>query len=644
MGKSKTVVNEDVKELSILQRTIQVRMQSCNDEVTRSFFKQYRNRILTEIHTIITLEENEKVNKAMEDLKDLHDNNKMYQAVKKIKNLKPTKNLLIKGKNGLTANPTEQSEIIAEYFKNTFYKNQEPATIILPTPMTTPFTPDKINKIVRKMKENKSPGCDDIPIELIKHAPESVHQQIADIYNSIAETGDTPKEVTFGILKPLQKPNKAKGPPSNIRPIILLSSLRKILAACIINRIRDRLDAEIPLSQAAYRSKRSTTEHVFTTKLIIEKTITSKNEAVHLILLDMSKAFDSLNRNILLQDLQNTIEPDELHIISVLLNVSLAVRCQKTMSKSFETDTGAPQGDCVSANEFTYYLAKALSPIKSNQLADHPYADHRIISSVADHLAEHNYSTITLKNHIDIEMEYADDIGKITSNHSALQSFKKNVTECLKVKNLTINQDKTEEFLISRNSQGWKKCKYLGSMLDTEEDIKRRKTLSITAANKLQSLFYNKKLTIQTKMLAFTTYIEPIFLYNCELWSVTLVQAENKIDAFHRRLLRTYVINVKLPDVMSNQDVYRKTTTISWSKIIRNRRLKWFGKVARTDASTPMKLALNYASASYQKPPGRPTTTWLSIVKNDLKKLNLTWNEAIDIAQNTKEWDIIISR
>ena len=137
--KSKTVVNEDVKELSILQRTIQVRMQSCNDEVTRSFFKQYRNRILTEIHTIITLEENEKVNKAMEDLKDLHDNNKMYQAVKKIKNLKPTENLLIKGKNGLTANPTEQSEIIAEYFKNTFYKNQEPANIIPLTLITTSF-------------------------------------------------------------------------------------------------------------------------------------------------------------------------------------------------------------------------------------------------------------------------------------------------------------------------------------------------------------------------------------------------------------------------------------------------------------------------------------------------------------------------
>ena len=57
------------------------------------------------------------------------------------------------------------------------------------------------------------------------------------------ETGDIPKEVTNGILKALQKPNKAKGMPSNLRPIILLSSLHKIPAACFTNRIKDRLEA-----------------------------------------------------------------------------------------------------------------------------------------------------------------------------------------------------------------------------------------------------------------------------------------------------------------------------------------------------------------------------------------------------------------
>ena len=50
----------------------------------------------------------------------------MYEAIKKIKHLRPPtpkKKLLIKGKNGLTANSAEQIKIIVEYFKETFYKN-----------------------------------------------------------------------------------------------------------------------------------------------------------------------------------------------------------------------------------------------------------------------------------------------------------------------------------------------------------------------------------------------------------------------------------------------------------------------------------------------------------------------------------------
>ena len=39
-----------------------------------------------------------------------------------------------------------------------------------------------------------------------------------------------------------------------------------------------RLDYAIPISQAAYRKNRSTTEDVFATKLIIERTISSTDE------------------------------------------------------------------------------------------------------------------------------------------------------------------------------------------------------------------------------------------------------------------------------------------------------------------------------------------------------------------------------
>ena len=239
VNKSQKSVNEDVKKLSLLQSSIKVQTESCINEENRTFLKIYRNRILTEIHFIIKNEENEKIKQTTAVLENMqNDNTKIYEAVKNIKRLRPPQKLLIKGKNGLTSNPAEQSKIIAGFFKETFYENKQPRIIIPPTRMKIPFTTNEIRKAIATIKPRKGAGCDEIPVELIKYAPDKIHEQIAKIYN-MAETGDIPKEVTYSILKPLQKPNKAKGPPSNLRPIIILSSLRKILTACITNRIKD---------------------------------------------------------------------------------------------------------------------------------------------------------------------------------------------------------------------------------------------------------------------------------------------------------------------------------------------------------------------------------------------------------------------
>ena len=54
-----------------------------------------------------------------------------------------------------------------------------------------------------------------------------------------------------GILIPLPKPNKSKGPVGNLRPIILLSMIRKILAIIMIRRTVDKINREIPITQAA---------------------------------------------------------------------------------------------------------------------------------------------------------------------------------------------------------------------------------------------------------------------------------------------------------------------------------------------------------------------------------------------------------
>ena len=49
--------------------------------------------------------------------------------------------------------------------------------------------------------------------------------------------------------------------------------IRKILAIIMVNRLYEKLDNEIPVTQAAYRSGRSATENVFSLNILIENAI-----------------------------------------------------------------------------------------------------------------------------------------------------------------------------------------------------------------------------------------------------------------------------------------------------------------------------------------------------------------------------------
>ena len=89
-----------------------------------------------------------------------------------------------------------------------------------------------------------------MPAELIKVAPQIVHEEIAVILNTAAETGKCPIEIKKGHLLPLPKPKKPQGPCKSLRPIILLSVLRKILAVAVVQRVFDRVRKAISVSQA----------------------------------------------------------------------------------------------------------------------------------------------------------------------------------------------------------------------------------------------------------------------------------------------------------------------------------------------------------------------------------------------------------
>ena len=176
-------------------------------------------------------------------------------------------------------------------------------------------------------------------------------------------------------------------------------------------------------------------------------------------------------------------------------------------------------------------------------------------------------------------------------------------------------------------------------MLDTNNDISRRKSLAILAFNKLKIVF-NSKLSIKNKIRIFNAYIESIFLYNAELWTLTKKLAE-VINIFQRSLLRK-ILNITWPKKIANKDLYTKTNTVEWSQKIQKRRLLWIGHLFRLPEDTPAKQALEEGIRKVKRPRGKPKTTWLGSVEKELRELNLNFANAKEKAQERQIWANIV--
>ena len=56
--------------------------------------------------------------------------------------------------------------------------------------MTSPFTSEETKKAAKSLKNNKSPGIDNIHAEFLKYAPQILHEELANTYNEIDSTGN----------------------------------------------------------------------------------------------------------------------------------------------------------------------------------------------------------------------------------------------------------------------------------------------------------------------------------------------------------------------------------------------------------------------------------------------------------------------
>ena len=215
---------------------------------------------------------------------------------------------------GLT-NPNYISNAFNEYFCNigpNLAKNLNPPKTgfvhychspIKNSMYCKPVQSSEIIDIVSHFNINKSAGPDSIGPKLLKRVVNELVDPLQFIYNLSFSTASVPSKLKISKVIPVYKKGVAEDP-CNYRPISLLSIFEKILEKLMYNRMYDFLNKHEILYkyQFGFRKNHSTVLALVEMIDNLYNNIDNNNVTVG-VYLDLQKAFDTVDHNILLYKL-----------------------------------------------------------------------------------------------------------------------------------------------------------------------------------------------------------------------------------------------------------------------------------------------------------------------------------------------------
>jgi len=404
----------------------------------------------------------------------------------------------------LNANSRLQAETQSEY------ENEDGK--IIPDP-----TIDEVAAAIKKLKNNKAPGFDEIPGELIKTSCAKLIGIVYELIKTVWRNEVLPREWMKGVICPLHKKG-CKMNCKNYRGICLLPTVYKVLSTILHDRLAPMAEQLIGSYQAGFRKDKSTTDQIFCIRQIVQKSYELNCETHHLFI-DFKAAYDTIIREELWLILVELGLPNKLIRLlrATMSGVMCCIKIQGSFSEFFESKGGLRQGDALSTTLFNLALEGIMRRSGIN-----------------------GGGTIFVK--LVQLLGYADDIDIIGRNIRAIKdAYIRLETEANKI-GLYVNEDKTKFLMVRPSSRtlnlvgthleiGDKKFEvvneftYLGVLInnqhDTAVEIKRRIISGTRAFYSMKPQLSSKKLSRRSKLTIYKTLIRPIVLYGSESWNTT---------------------------------------------------------------------------------------------------------------------------
>jgi len=220
-----------------------------------------------------------------------------------------------------------------------------------------PVNEDEILKVIGALKDSCM-GYDGIKPKVIKYVKDELLQPILYMTNLSLKAGIFPDKLKTAIVTPIHKKGD-HSVMSNYRPVSVLNAMSKVFERIMYNRLWNYLEKLeiLYIRQYGFRKGHSTDLAILDVVDNISKAL-DNNQSVIAVFMDLAKAFDTINHDVLEQKLSHYgIRGSMLNWLkSYLRNRVQMVKVENTFSSREIVQCGVPQGSILGPLLFLIYI------------------------------------------------------------------------------------------------------------------------------------------------------------------------------------------------------------------------------------------------------------------------------------------------
>lgn len=218
------------------------------------------------------------------------------------------------------------------------------------------FTAHEVQAALDSIDINKNSGSDGIPNVFLRRTSHILSHPLTILYNRTLSLGVFPSRWKESFITPVFK----KGDRSrvdNYRPVAILNAFAKVLERLVHTRLSVHVNNLLSPNQHGFMRNRSTVTNLLGYTNFIAKTL-GKGGEVHAIYTDFSKAFDTVDFDILISKLHSFgIRGTILDWFKTyLMHRTSMVAFNGSHSSPFSPSSGVPQGSILGPLLFNMYI------------------------------------------------------------------------------------------------------------------------------------------------------------------------------------------------------------------------------------------------------------------------------------------------